>query len=72
MTEEQLQKHQLRIVKGIQEKLGDDANFEEEFERILKGESKLSFRERQFVVIVVARQKYLKQQADDSVEGEVE
>jgi hypothetical protein len=66
------EKYQQRVLKGIIEKLGENANIEDEFNTILEGKSKLTFRERQYIVWLVARQTYLKQQADDSVEGEVE
>ena len=66
------EKYEQRVLKSIIEKLGENANIEDEFQNILHGKSKLSFRERQYIVWVVARQNYLKQQADDSVEGEVE
>jgi hypothetical protein len=66
------EKYEQRVLKGIIEKLGENANVEDEFNTILEGKSKLTFRERQYIVWLVARQTYLKQQADDSVEGEVE
>jgi hypothetical protein len=66
------EKYEQRVLKGIIEKLGENANIEDEFNTILEGKSKLTFRERQYIVWLVARQTYLKQQADDSVEGEVE
>lgn len=65
------EKYEQRVLKGIIEKLGENANIEDEFNTILEGKSKLTFRERQYIVWLVARQTYLKQQADDSVEGEV-
>lgn len=66
------EKYEQRVLKGIIEKLGENANIEDEFNTILEGKSKLTFRERQYIVWLVARQTYLKQQTDDSVEGEVE
>ena len=65
------EKYEQRVLKGIIEKLGENANIEDEFNTIVEGKSKLTFRERQYIVWLVARQTYLKQQADDSVEGEV-
>lgn len=66
------QKYEQRVLKSIIEKLGENANIEDEFNLIVDGKSKLTFRERQYIVWLVARQNYLKQQTDDSVEGEVE
>lgn len=63
------EKYEVRVLKSIIEKLGENANLEDEFNRILEGKSKLAFRERQYIVWIVARQNYLKQQTDDSVEG---
>jgi hypothetical protein len=59
------EKYEQRVLKGIIEKLGENANIEDEFNTILEGKSKLTFRERQYIVWLVARQTYLKQQADD-------
>ena len=61
-------KYQQRVLKGITEKLGPDADFGAEFQNIIDGKSILSFRERQYIVLVVARQNFLKNTPDDSVE----
>lgn len=63
------EKYEQRVLKSIIDKLGENANLEDEFNRILEGNSKLAFRERQYIVWIMARQNYLKQQTDDSVEG---
>jgi hypothetical protein len=62
-------KYEQRVLKSILEKLGENANVEDEFNKILEGKSILTFRERQYLVWIMARQNYLKQQTDDSVEG---
>jgi hypothetical protein len=62
-------KYEQRVLKSIVEKLGENANVEAEFNKILEGKSILTFRERQYLVWIMARQNYLKEQADDSVEG---
>jgi hypothetical protein len=62
-------KYEQRVLKSIVEKLGENANVEDEFNKILEGKSILTFRERQYLVWIMARQNYLKEQADDSVEG---
>lgn len=48
-------------MRSILEKLGPDASLEEEFDKIMENQSKLSFRERKLVVLIVARQRYLKE-----------
>lgn len=63
------EKYEQRVLKSIIDKLGENANLEDEFHRILEESSKLAFRERQYIVWIMARQNYLKQQTDDSVEG---
>lgn len=64
--------YQHRVLKSIVEKLGTEITLAEEYERIVEGKSKLSFRERQYIVLVMARQTYLNQQADDSEQGDVD
>jgi hypothetical protein len=51
------------------DKLGEDVSLEEEYNNVVDNKSILSFRERQYIVWLMARQTYLKQQTDDSVEG---
>jgi hypothetical protein len=62
-------KYQQRVLRGIMDKLGEDVSIEEEYNNIVDNKSILSFRERQYIVWLMARQTYLKQQTDDSVEG---
>lgn len=68
MTEDKQVKRQMRIIRSIASKLGDNMSIEDEYQNILKGESKLNFRERQWIVLVVARQEYLKQHGSDTPE----
>jgi hypothetical protein len=62
-------KYQQRVLRGIMDKLGEDVSIEEEYNNVVDNKSILSFRERQYIVWLMARQTYLKQQTDDSVEG---
>ena len=65
-------KYQQRVLRGIIDKLGEDVNIEEEYNNIVQNKSILSFRERQYIVLLFARQTYLKNNPDDSVEGQVD
>lgn len=59
-------------MRSILEKLGPDASLEEEFDKIVENQSKLSFRERKLVVLIVARQRYLKENPEIVEEAVVE
>lgn len=59
-------------MRSILEKLGPDASLEEEFDKIMENQSKLSFRERKLVVLIVARQRYLKENPEIVEEAVVE
>ena len=59
-------------MRSILEKLGPDVSLEEEFDKIMENQSKLSFRERKLVVLIVARQRYLKENPEIVEEAVVE
>lgn len=59
-------------MRSIAEKLGPDATLDGEYEKILDNKSTLSFRERKLIVLIVGRQRYLKENPEIVEEGIVE
>lgn len=59
-------------MRSIAEKLGSDATLDGEFEKIMENKSTLSFRERKLIVLIVARQRYLKENPETIEESVVE